>query len=167
MVPARHSVRPRYHAAMLWQNAAYHKCRTGAHLSARHPISLPRPEGRFFDHSEGYPQVAEIRFAKCRLLYRREADVRRNATIGLPFPPSDRCRSCATKKLSVNQGRPTRRYAARLRRDARTRAEAQIVRSDERNWVVYVHVSLLGGRFPPRRPLFSFRNLSSQPRGQA
>jgi hypothetical protein len=130
-----------------------------------------RQEGRFFDHSEGYPQVAEIRFAKCRLLYRREADVRRNATIGLPFPPSDRCRSCATKKLSVNQGRPTRRYAfmsiegyaARLRRDARTRAEAQIVRSDERNWVVYVHVSLLGGRFPPRRPLFSFRNLSSHP----
>jgi len=46
-------------------------------------------------------------------------------------------------------------------RPLETRALHQIVRSDERNRAVRVHVSLLGGRFPPRRPLFSFRNLST------
>ena len=64
--------------------------------------------GRLFGHSKGYPQVAEIRFAKCRLLYTREADVRRSATIGLPSGPAPLLRK---KKVKRQPGQRTERTA--------------------------------------------------------
>jgi hypothetical protein len=72
--------------------------RKEARLLETRGASHKRPEGRFFGHSEGYPQVAEIRFAKCRLLYRREADVRRSATIGLPSGPAPFLRNKKVKR---------------------------------------------------------------------